>query len=82
MTAGGGGKRPRHGQFNKNFSWRKTSEKFFAYGCSFDICVIQIFEYILWVLMQKNIRMENNQYLNLQNLWKVNLTFLNNDVMI
>lgn len=35
----------------------------------------------------ENSRMENNKYLNLSNiglpnLWKVNLTFSNNDVMI
>lgn len=60
MIAGGGGKRPRHGRINKNFSWRKTPEKFFACECSFGFCVIQILEYILWALMQINGKMEKN----------------------
>lgn len=57
MRAGGGGKRPRHGQFNKNFSWRKTPEKFFVYRCSFGICVIQI---IVGFDAEKTVSMEKN----------------------
>lgn len=45
-------------------------------------------KYILWVLMQNNSRTENNKQTSnlpnfgLSNSWKVDLTFLNKDVMI